>query len=146
MKIKAVGCVVILFLAAVIVSVAQDKAAVRIETPGAVQQGDTIVFNVKLNDALPKGAHFDLRISPVVVDEEVDLGSGEPVKGSDTDFRVSGKMPEGAVPGEWHIKVIWLFLPGSGWTQNTIRPNDLKFQVQGQPFAIPTSANVTLVH
>jgi hypothetical protein len=103
-------------------------------------------LNVKLNEPLPKGAHFDLRISPISADEEIALGSGEAVDASQRVFRVSGTLPEGAVPGEWHIAVICLFLPGSGWTHRTIAPNDLKFEVEGKPYPIPTTAEVTVGH
>lgn len=128
----------------VVICLAQDKAAIRVEKPGPVRAGGAIVFNVRLNEPLPKGAHFDLRISPVSADEEIDLGSGQSVDGSDTDFRVSGALPAAAIQGTWHISVIWLFLPGAGWTHTSIAPNDLKFQVQGQSYPIPTRADVTL--
>jgi hypothetical protein len=59
---------------------------------------------------------------------------------------VSGTLPEGALPGDWQINVIYLFLPGSGWTHTTIAPNDLKFVVEGKPYSIPTKAEVTLGH
>jgi hypothetical protein len=74
------------------------------------------------------------------------MGSGEPIGDSTTEFRVSGKLPEGAVPGEWHITVIYLFLPGASWTHNTITPNDLRFKVEGKPFSIPTKADVIVDH
>jgi len=144
MKPKAAISVAVLMLAAVLVSFAQDKAAVKMEQAGPLHGGDTVTFNVKLNEPLPKGAHFDFRVSPVSADQEITLGSVEPIKGSETDFRVTGKLPEAAVPGEWHISVIYLFLPGAGWTHNTIAPNDLRFRVEGQPYPIPTKAEVTL--
>lgn len=139
----AVG-IATLILAAVVVAAAQEKAAVQMEKAGPFHPGETIAFNVKLNEPLPKGAHFDFRISPVSADEELAFGSGEPASGSDTVFRVSGKLPEGAFPGEWHISVIWLFLPGAGWTHRSISPNDLRFQVEGKPYPIPTQADVTI--
>lgn len=131
-------------LTAVVATQAQNKAAVQMENLKPLRAGDTITFMLRLNEPMPKGAHFDFRISPVGADEEVALGSGEPVNGSDTDFKVSGKLPENALPGEWHISIIWLFLPGAGWTHNTISPNDLRFHVEGNPYPIPTKAQVTL--
>jgi hypothetical protein len=125
---------------------AQDKAAVQTETSGAFHPGGQVVFKVKLNEPLPKGAHFDFRISPVSADQEISLGTGEPVDGKETEFRVTGKLPEGALPGDWHITVIWLFLPGAGWTHNQISPNDLRFKVEGKPYAIPTKAEVAVGH
>jgi hypothetical protein len=145
MKIRSAACVTLLFLSAA-VAVAQDKAGVQMEKPDPIRVGGPIAFKVKLNEPMPKGAHFDFRISPVAVDEEVSLGPGEPVNGSDTEYRVSGTLPDTAVAGEWHISVIWLFLPGAGWTHNSISPNDLRFQVEGKTYPIPTSANVTLAH
>jgi hypothetical protein len=68
------------------------------------------------------------------------------VDGNETEFRVTGKLPEGALPGDWHISVIWLFLPGAGWTHNQISPNDLRFRVEGKPYAIPTKAQVAVGH
>lgn len=139
-------CAVVLIFSAVLVSSAQNKAAVEVAKPGPFRPGDPISFNIKLNEPLPKGAHFDLRISPVSADEEIPLGSGEPIGGSDRDFRVSSKLPEEALPGEWHIAVIYLFLPGAGWTHRTIAPNDLKFEVAGKPYPIPTAAEVSVSH
>jgi len=144
MKAHVVISIAALILAAVVVSNAQDKAAVVMEKNGPLHGGDAIAFTVKLNEPLPKGAHFDLRISPVSADEEISLGTGEPINGSETEFRVSGKLPDAALPGEWHISVIYFFLPGAGWTHNTITPNALTFNVEGKPYALPTKAEVTL--
>jgi len=128
----------------VIGSHGQDQAGVQMEKPGSFHAGGPIAFVVKLNEPMPKGAHFDFRVSPVSADEEIALGSGTAINGSDTEFRVAGTLPEAAVPGEWHIKIIWLFLPGAGWTNNRISPNDLRFQVEGKKYPIPSKAEVTL--
>jgi len=93
---------------------------------------------------MPQGAHFDLRISPVSADEEIDLGPGESIKGSKSMFRVAGTLPQDAVPGEWHIVVVWFFLPGAGWTHTSLATNDLRFHVEGSHYAIPTRAQVVL--
>jgi len=143
MKLKAAVGIAVLFVVSVIVA-AQNNAGVQMEKPGPLHAGGPIAFVVKLNEPLPKGARFDFRISPVSADEEIALGSGAPIAGSNREFRVSGVLPESAVPGEWHIKVIWLFLPGAGWTNNTISPNDLRFNVEGKAYPIPTKADVTL--
>jgi len=144
MKTKLLALGALLAISAVIALRAQDKADVRMEQPPPFHAGGPISFTVKLNEPMPKGAHFDFRISPVAADEEINLGSGEPVGDSATEFRVSGKLPGGALPGEWHISVIYLFLPGAGWTHNTIAPNDLRFKVDGKPYSIPTKAAVTV--
>ena len=85
-----------------------------------------------------------LFLQPVSADEEISLGPAQSVNGSDSEFRVAGKLPDGTLPGEWHVLVIYLHLAGAGWTYNTIAPNDLRFQVEGKPYAIPTRAAVTL--
>jgi hypothetical protein len=141
MKLSATSLVVPLLIVAASLS-AQDKTAVQTEKPGPFSPGAPIVFNLKLNEPLPKDARFDLRISPVAADEEVPLGAGEPVDATRKLFRVTGKVPDGAIPGEWHVSVIYLFLPGSGWTHSTIAPNDLRFEVGGKPYSIPTKAEV----
>jgi hypothetical protein len=123
---------------------AQQKAGVEMDRPGPIKAGGPIAFTVKLDEPLPKGARFDLRISPVSADEEIALGSGEPVKGSETVFRVAGTLPEDAIPGQWHISVVWFFLPGAGWTHRALGTNDLRFQVEGRAYPIPTKAEVTL--
>ena len=143
MRLQAAVGIVVLILVAVVVA-AQDKAGVTMEKPGALHAGGPIAFVVKLNEPMPKGARFDFRISPVSADEEIALGSGVAINGSDREFRVSGTLPDGALPGEWHIKVIWLMLPGANWTNNAISPNDLRFEVEGKAYAIPTKANVTI--
>jgi hypothetical protein len=72
------------------------------------------------------------------------MGSGEPIDADRKEFRVAGTLPDGALPGEWHISVIWLFLPGSGWTHNEIAANDLRFKVEGKPYPIPSKAEVSI--
>ena len=134
-----------LFLAAAFAQAAQDKAAVQMDKSGPFHPGDPIAFTLKLNEPMPKGAHMDLRIAPVSGgDQEIDLGAGEAIDATHTEFLVKGNIPDGALPGDWHIGVIYLFLSGSGWTHNTILPNDVKFQVQAKPYAIPTKADVTV--
>jgi hypothetical protein len=135
-----------ILLSAVSLSFSQDKAAVQTQASGPFHPGSPIVFSLKLNEPLPKGAHFDLRISPASANQEISLGSGQAVDEKQTEFRVAGTLPEGALPGDWHISVIWLFLPGSGWTSNQIAPNDLRFKVEGKPYPIPTKAEVTVAH
>ncbi len=139
----AVGSVVFVLSAIGLLS-AQQKAGVQLEKLGSIHAGGPIAFTVKLDEPLPKGAHFDLRVSPVSVDEEIALGSGTPVDSSNTVFRVSGSLPEEAIPGQWHISVVWFFLPGAGWTHRTLTTNDLRFDVEGKQYPIPTKADVTL--
>jgi hypothetical protein len=133
-----------LFLASL--SAAQNKAAIATDSSGAFHPGGKIAFTVKLNEPLPKNARFDFRISPSSVDQQVSLGSGEPVDDKRTEFRVTGTLPDDALAGDWHISVIWLFLPGSTWTSSRITPNDVHFKIEGKPYQIPSTAEVTVAH
>ncbi len=141
-----VAVISLVLVTASLVSSAQDKASVQMAKSGPFQPGQPITFDVKLNEPMPKGAHFAFRISPVSTDDEIDLGSGQPLDAAQTEFRVSGTLPESALPGKWHIAVIWLFLPGVSLTHSTIVPNDITFDVEGKPYAIPTKAQVTIAH
>ncbi len=148
MKSKAlisVMAVVFAMICAVGLSLAQNKAAVQMEKHGPIHAGGPIAFRVKLNEPLPKGSYFQMRISPVSIDQEIPLNSEPAANSSETEFRVSGTLPETAVPGAWHISVVYLFLAGTSWTQNTIAPNNLTFQVEGNSYKIPTKADVSLV-
>ena len=44
--------------------VSAGKATVQTQSAGAFHPGGQIVFTLKLNEPLPKGAHFDLRTRP----------------------------------------------------------------------------------
>jgi hypothetical protein len=142
MRILSALAVLVVCIAAV--SSAQDRATVQMDKASAVQAGGPIALNVKLNEPLPAGAYFQIRISPVAADQQINLNSGEPTDATRTTFRVTGNIPEAAVPGKWHISTIYLFLAGTSWTNNTIRPNDFTFDVAGKSFPIPTSADVSL--
>jgi hypothetical protein len=144
MKLRGLLIFTVVVLSAVVVSSGQEKAAVQLEKADLIRAGGPIVLKVKLNEPLPKGARFDLRISPVGADEEIALGGGEPINNSQTEFRISGTLPEGALPGDWHISIIYFFLPGAGWTHSTIAPNDLRFHVEGKSYPIPTKAEVSI--
>lgn len=133
-----------LLVAGAILLSAQDKATVQVDKPTSFKAGGPATFDLTLNEPLPKGARFDFRISPTAADEEITLGSVSPLDDSGKRFRVSGTLPDGALPGEWHVSVIWLFLPGAGWTHNTISTNNLKFQVEGRPYTIPTKGEVNV--
>jgi hypothetical protein len=146
MKRKTAGVFVVLVLVAAFGAAAQQKGTVEMEQKGPFRPGDPIVFNIKLDESLPKDARFDLRISPVEADEQISLGNGEPVKGSDKDFRISTKLPEAAFPGKWHVSIIYLFLPGAGWTNRTIAHDNVEFEVAGKPYAIPAKAEITVAH
>ena len=107
--------------------------------------GDEVVFKMVLNEPLPEGANFNVRLSPASTDQELPVGSGEPANKERTEFLLKAKLPEKVVPGEWHIKVAWLFLPGTSWTNNALATNpDFKFFVDGPKIDIPTKATASL--
>ena len=143
MRLPSALAVLVMVIAAV--SPAQDRASIQMDKSGVVRTGGPIVLNLKLNEPLPAGAYFQVRISPVSADQQITLTSGDPTDATRTTFRVTGSIPEAAIPGKWHIQTIYLFLAGTSWTNNTIRPNDFTFDVEGKPFPIPTSADVSLV-
>jgi len=108
--------------------------------------GDEVAFKVVLNDPLPEGASFNVRLSPATTDQELQVGAGSATNKERTEFLLKAKLPEEVVPGEWHIKVVWLFLPGTSWTNNTLATNpDFKFFVDGPKIDVPTKATATLV-
>lgn len=133
-------------------AVAQPQASDKNQASAQVEAvhdqfrpGSDLIFKMKLNEALPEGAHFDVRLSPAGLDQEIPVSSGEPTNKERTEFTLKTKLPLSAVPGEWHIKVVWLFLSGTSWTSNTLTTNaDFKFVVEGPKIEIPTKATATL--
>jgi hypothetical protein len=144
MKLLSVIAVPALLVAGVIILPAQDRATVQVDKRVPFRAGGPATFDPTLNEPLPKGARFDFRISPTAADEEITLGTVSALDDSGKRFRVSGSLPDGALPGVWHVSVIWLFLPGAGWTHNTISTNNLKFEVEGRPYSIPTKGDVEI--
>ena len=144
MKILAVVCLTIALTVGGLVLRAQEKASVQMTKPAALHAGGPIALDVTLNESLPQGAYFQIRISPISADQQINLNSGDAADPSRKKFHVTGQLPDGAIPGKWHITVIYLFLQGVSWTGNTIKPNDVTFEVDGKPFAIPTTADVSV--
>ncbi|HUN86882.1 MAG TPA: hypothetical protein VMU48_21060 [Terracidiphilus sp.] len=107
--------------------------------------GSDLSFKMTLNEPLPEGARFDVRLSPIKTDQEIPVSSGEPTNKERTEFTLHTKLPERAVPGEWHIKIAWLFLAGASWTNNTLSTNDMRFVVEGPEVKIPTAATATII-
>jgi hypothetical protein len=128
------------------VAAAKNQASAVMETNNDhIHGGDDLVLKITLNEPLPKDARFDLRLSPVGASQEITASSGEPLNDKRTEFKVKVKLPDEVIPGEWHIAVIYLFLPGASWTSNTIQPNDLRFVVEGRKFDLPTKATASIV-
>lgn len=108
--------------------------------------GDEVEFKMVLDQPLPEGANFNVRLSPSTTDQELPVGSGDPINKDRTEFLLKAKLPQKLVPGEWHIRVVWLFLPGTSWTSSTLSTNpDFKFFVDGPKIDILTKATATLV-
>ena len=107
--------------------------------------GDEVSFTMKLNDPLPEGARFDVRLSPTGINQEMAVSSGEPTGKDRKEFLLKFTLPEHARGGEWHIFTVYLFLPGASWVGNTIQTNDMKFVVDGPDGPIPSSATATIV-
>ena len=110
-----------------------------------LKPGSDLVFKMKLNQPLPEGARFDVRLSPVGLNQELPVSSGEPTNKERTEFKLETRLPETAWAGQWHIAVVWFFLPGASWTTSQISTNDLRFTVDGQAKSIPTNAVATIV-
>jgi hypothetical protein len=91
-------------------------ASARLQSDVAhLHPGSDLTFKVVLDDPLPTGAYFQVRLSPVKVDQELPVASGEPVDKGRKEFLLHTKLPDGSVPGDWHIKVVCLFLYGTSW-------------------------------
>lgn len=127
-------------------SAAPHASAELKDTRDHFRGGDEVSFKMVLNDPLPEGANFNVRLSPTATDQELPVGSGDPINKDRTEFLLKVKLPEKVIPGEWRIKVVWLFLPGTSWTTSTLVTNpDFKFFVDGPKIDIPTKATATLV-
>lgn len=145
---KKIG-VVLLFLATFSLSVlAQepDKAAAQLTaaTPH-FHGGDEVSFTMTLNEPLPEGARFDVRLSPAGVNQELSVSSGEPTDKDRKKFLLRFRLPEHARGGEWHIYTVWLLLPGSSWAGSTISTNEMTFLVDGPSGPLPSNATATIV-
>jgi hypothetical protein len=144
-KIHFVLLVVLVF---VVPAIAQEpnKAAAQLitETPH-FHGGDEVSFTIKLNDPLPEGARFDVRLSPVSLNQQTTVSSQE---ASDKDrkvFLMKFKLPDHARGGEWHIATVYLFLSNVSWTSSTIATNEMKFVVDGPDGRLPSDATATIV-
>ncbi len=120
-------------------------ASAKLESePTHLHSGSDLVFRVKLDQPLPKGARLDVRLSPVSIHQEFPANSADAVNTERTEFLVKAKLPEDAVSGTWHIAVVWVFLAGSTTTFNQLTTNDLQFVVDGKRVDIPTRGTFTL--
>jgi hypothetical protein len=124
---------------------AQTVASAQMENRDQhIHGGSNIVLRVTLDHPLPVGARFDARLSPVTVLQEFTVSSGEPVDRERREFLLKTKLPDEALPGEWHISTVYLFMSGSSWTNSTIAVNDVRFTVEGKPIELPKKATVTI--
>jgi hypothetical protein len=123
-----------------------NKAAAQLTTEAPhFHGGDEVSFAMKLNEPLPGGARFDVRLSPVSVNQEMTASSQEPTGKDRKEFLLKFKLPDHARGGEWHIAVVYLFLPNVSWTGSTIATNEIKFIVDGPNGPLPSNAAATIV-
>lgn len=107
--------------------------------------GSELTFKMRLNAPLPEGAYFRVQLSPVGLDQQIAIASAEPTNKDRTEFKLTTKLPEKITPGEWHIRVVWLFLAGVSQTSSTITTDpDFRFFIEGPKVEIPSSATATL--
>jgi hypothetical protein len=144
---KAIVVLLLVFAMPVMtVAQTQPSASAQVVVPAHIRGGSDLIFKMKLNEALPEGARFDVRLSPVTADQEITVSSGDPANRERTEFILKTRLPEKVVPGEWHIKIVYLFLAGASWTSNTLATNpDFRFVVEGPKVEIPTRATASLV-
>jgi hypothetical protein len=123
-----------------------DRATATVESVNdQFHGGRELTFKMQLNAPLPEGAYFRVQLSPVGLDQQIAIGSGEPLNKDRTEFKLTTKLPEKITPGEWRIRVVWLFLAGVSQTSSTIATNpDFRFFVEGPKVEIPSSATATL--
>jgi hypothetical protein len=107
--------------------------------------GSDLRFKVVLDDPLPAGAYFQVRLSPVKVDQELPVVSGEPIDKDRKEFLLHARLPDGSIPGDWHIKIVYLFLAGTSWTNNTLSTNQMPFVLEGSNVEVPTKATATII-
>jgi hypothetical protein len=107
--------------------------------------GGDLSFEIRLNEPLPAGARFDVRLSPVGFNQELSVSSGQSVDGDRKAFILQTKLPDTAWAGSWHIAIVWLFLPGSSWATTSLSTNDMHFIVDGPPIPRPTTATATIL-
>ncbi len=132
----------------VVPAIAQEpnNAAARLTTDTPhFHGGDEVSFTMKLNEPLPEGARFDVRLSPVSVNQEMTVSSQESTDKDRKVFLLKFKLPDHARGGEWHIATVYLFLPNVSWTSSTIATNEMKFVVDGPDGRLPSGATATIV-
>ena len=122
-----------------------DSATAEMENRDPrIHGGSDISLRVKLDRPLPVGARFDVRLSPVGVVQEITVSSGEPVDRERREFLLKTKLPNEALPGDWHVSTVYLFMPGSSWTNSTINLGDVRFRVEGAPIELPKTGTATI--
>ncbi len=72
----------------------ETHASVQMQSDVArLHPGSDLSFKMTLNDPLPMGASFQVRLSPVKVDQEVPVPSGEPTDKDRKEFILHVKLP-----------------------------------------------------
>ena len=136
----------VLLLTAVAVIRAQQSAAVQMAPSSeGVAGGKALTLVVRLDKPLPPDQTVIARVSAEAVSQTIQLSSTTPDDSTRTKFTLKTVLPAPIVPGKWILQSVFITLPGSTSWQG-IEHNPLTFDVQGQPFPIPSKAEVTVGH
>lgn len=145
---KKMGAVLVFVVMFSLSVLAQEPARAAAQLTAATPHfhgGDEVSFTMTLNEPLPEGARFDVRLSPAGVNQELSVSSGEPADKDRKAFLLRFRLPEHARGGEWHIYTVWLFLPGASWVGSTISTNEMTFVVDGPSGPLPSNATAAIV-
>jgi hypothetical protein len=132
--------VVSVVLAAVFAVQAQQT---KLEMPSSIEAGGPISLHLNFDKALPDGATVRVEVSPQATTQWIAISTGEADNAERTSFTLKGRLPEAAVPGDWTVRNVWLFLPGSVQGQ-ALGHNNGAFRVKAKDFPIPTKAEITV--
>jgi hypothetical protein len=129
-----------LILAAVSALQAQQT---KLEVPTSIEAGGPISLHLNFDKPLPDGATVSIEVSPQTTTQWIAISTGEAENTERPSFTLKGKLPETAVPGDWTVRNVWLFLPGSVQGQ-ALGHNNTTFRVKAKDFPIPTKAEITV--
>jgi len=129
-----------LVLAAVFALQAQQT---KLEAPSSIEAGGPISLHLNFDKPLPEGATVRVEVSPQTTTQWIAISTAEADNTERTSFTLKGKLPEMAVRGDWTVRNVWLFLPGSVQGQ-ALGHNNATFRVKAKDFPIPTKAEITI--
>jgi len=129
-----------LVLAAALALQAQQT---KLEVPSSIEAGGPISLHLNFDKPLPDGANVRVEVSPQTTTQWIAMSTAEADNVERTSFTLKDKLPETAVPGDWTVRNVWLFLPGSVQGQ-ALGHNSGAFRVKDKDFPIPTKAEITV--